>query len=314
MRLFGIRLLQLIPVLFIVTLVTFLLTEMLPGDPVVDILGPEARADQIAHVRQELGLDDPLVTRYANWMGDALQGDLGKSLITKRSVSDTITTRLPVNLELAFLAQLVAVTVAIPLAAWSAYRAGRAFDRVVTTGSFGIVAVPPFLSALILVAIVALKLEWLPNTGWTRLTDSVTENLRFIALPVITLALSEIAIYSQLLRSDMAATLQEDFIYAARARGLPNRHVLMREALRPSSFSLVTLAGVNLGRLIGGTVIVERIFGLPGLGTAITQAIPSKDYTVLQGGVLVLAVTYLLINLLVDVSYTFLDPRVRRRG
>ncbi|CAB4745759.1 MAG: ABC transporter permease subunit [Actinobacteria bacterium] len=314
MRLFGLRLLQLIPVLLIVTLATFLLTEFLPGDPVYDILGPEARPEQIALVRQQLDLDAPLPSRYVSWVSDALQGDLGKSLITGRSVSATLRQRMPVNLEIAVLTQLLALLVAIPLGAWSAYRAGRRFDRAVTTTSFGVVAVPPFLSALILVAIVAYKLRLLPNTGWTPIGQGIGENLRYIALPVVTLALTEIAVYSQLLRSDMAATLQEDYVLAARARGLSNRHVLMREALRPSSFSLITLAGVNLGRLIGGTVIIERIFGLPGLGTAITQAIPAKDYTVLQGGVLLLAVAYLLINLLVDVSYTFLDPRIKRHG
>jgi peptide/nickel transport system permease protein len=178
--------------------------------------------------------------------------------------------------------------------------------------SFGIVSVPPFLLGLLLVALLAIKFQIFPNTGWYRISEGIGKNLRYLVLPVLTLALGEAAVYGQLLRADMAATLQEDYVLAARARGLTNRHVLMREALRPSSFSFVTLAGVNLGRLIGGTVVVEQIFGLPGVGRAITQAIPAQDFPTLQGGVLLLAAVYLLINLAVDMSYGFLDPRVRR--
>ena len=312
MRQFGLRLLQLIPVMILVTLATFLMTELLPGDPAIAILGENARPAQIAAVRKELRLDEPVITRYVEWVGSAVKGDLGRSIVSHQPVSEVLRQRMPVNLELAVLASLLAVLVAIPLGAWSAYRAGRMFDRATSAVSFGVVAIPPFLLGLILVALLALKVELLPNTGWVRLSESVTDNLRFLVLPVLTLALGEIAVYGQLLRADMAATLQEDYVLAARARGLTNRHVLMREALRPSSFSLVTLAGVNLGRLIGGTVIVEKIFGLPGVGIAITQAIPQKDFPMLQGGVLMLAVAYLVINLVVDMSYTLLDPRVRR--
>ncbi len=312
MRQFGLRLLQLIPVMILVTLATFLMTELLPGDPAIAILGENARPAQIAAVRKELRLDEPVITRYFEWVGSAVKGDLGRSIVSHQPVSEVLRQRMPVNLELAVLASLLAVLVAIPLGAWSAYRAGRMFDRATSAASFGVVAVPPFLLGLILVALLALKVELLPNTGWVKLSESVTDNLRFLVLPVLTLALGEIAVYGQLLRADMAATLQEDYVLAARARGLTNRHVLMREALRPSSFSLVTLAGVNLGRLIGGTVIVEKIFGLPGVGIAITQAIPQKDFPMLQGGVLMLAVAYLVINLVVDMSYTLLDPRVRR--
>ncbi len=312
MRQFGLRLLQLIPVMILVTLATFLMTELLPGDPAIAILGENARPAQIAAVRKELRLDEPVITRYVQWVGSAAKGDLGRSIVSHQPVSEVLRQRMPVNLELAVLASLLAVLVAIPLGAWSAYRAGRMFDRATSAASFGVVAVPPFLLGLILVALLALKVELLPNTGWVKLSESVTDNLRFLVLPVLTLALGEIAVYGQLLRADMAATLQEDYVLAARARGLTNRHVLMREALRPSSFSLVTLAGVNLGRLIGGTVIVEKIFGLPGVGIAITQAIPQKDFPMLQGGVLMLAVAYLVINLVVDMSYTLLDPRVRR--
>jgi peptide/nickel transport system permease protein len=312
MRAFGVRLLQLIPVLFIVSVVTFGMTELLPGDPVIAILGENARPDQIAIVRAELRLDDPIVVRYASWAGDALRGDLGKSLISRQSVSTAVADRLPVNAELAVLVAGFSLLMSIPLGAWSAYRAGRLVDRAASTAAFGFASVPPFLSSLLLVAIFAYKLEWLPVQGWVRISEGLYENLRHLVLPVVALSLTEIAVYSQILRADMVATLQENYVLAARARGLPNLHVLTREALRPSSFSLITLAGVNIGRLIAGTVIVEQIFGMPGIGLLTTQAISPKDFPVIQGGVLVLAVVYLLLNLLVDTAYPLLDPRLRR--
>ncbi len=312
MRQFGLRLLQLIPVMILVTLATFFMTTLLPGDPAIAILGENARPAQIALVHKELRLDEPIAKRYVHWVSAALKGDLGRSIVSNQPVSDALREKLPVNIELAALAQLLAVLLAIPLGAWSAYRAGRAFDRSASAVSFGIVSVPPFLLGLLLVALLAIKFQIFPNTGWYRISEGIGKNLRYLVLPVLTLALGEAAVYGQLLRADMAATLQEDYVLAARARGLTNRHVLMREALRPSSFSFVTLAGVNLGRLIGGTVVVEQIFGLPGVGRAITQAIPAQDFPTLQGGVLLLAAVYLLINLAVDMSYGFLDPRVRR--
>jgi peptide/nickel transport system permease protein len=288
------------------------MTEALPGDPAIAILGESAQQEQIDAVRADLRLDEPLVKRYFLWAGDAIQGDLGKSIRSKQPVSESIKDRLPVNAQVALMTVVFAMLMAIPIGAWAAYRAGRFFDRAATTTAFGLSSVPPFVSALLLVAVVAVKWEWLPVQGWVEPGDDLKENLRHLVLPILTLSFTEIAVYSQILRADMSATLQEDFVLAARARGLPNWHVLAREALRPSSFSLVTLAGVSLGRLIAGTVIVERIFGLPGVGQMTTQAIPQKDFPMLQGGVLVMATVYLLLNLLVDATYPLLDPRVRR--
>jgi peptide/nickel transport system permease protein len=312
MRLVGVRLLQLIPVLFLVSVLTFGMTSALPGDPAIAILGESAQPDQIAAVRAELRLDEPIVKRYLLWANDVLHGDLGTSFRSKQPVSDAIKDRLPVNAELALLVVGLSLLIAVPVGAWSAYRAGKAFDRAATSTAFGLSSIPPFVSALLLVAVVAVNWQILPVQGWVRFTEDPWENLKHLILPVLTLAFTEIAVYSQVLRGDMASTLQEDFVLAARARGLPNRHVLSREALRPSSFSLITLAGVSIGRIIAGTVIVERIFGLPGVGQMMTQAIPQKDFPMLQGAVLVMATIYLLLNLLVDSTYPLLDPRVRR--
>lgn len=312
MRLLGRRLLQLVPVLIIVSIFTFYMTELLPGDPVIALLGENARQDQIDAVRRELRLDQSLPSRYVDWAGDALKGDLGKSLRSNQPIMDAVKDRLPVNAELAFLVVFFSVMVSIPLGAWSAYRAGKAFDRGVTTTAFGLSSVPPFLGALLLVSLLAVTFEIFPVNGYFRISEGLWKNLKHMFLPALALSFTEIAVYSQLLRADMAATLQQDYILAARAKGLPVRHVLMREALRPSSFSLMTLSAVNLGRIIAGTVVVEQIFGLPGMGRMLQQAIPQKDFPVLQGGVLVLATIYLLLNLVVDLCYPLLDPRVRR--
>lgn len=311
-RLVGVKLLLLVPVVLIVSFLTFLMTELQPGDAAIAILGESATPEQIETVREQLGLDKPIPERYMDWAGDAITGDLGTSIRSNQPVVDALRERLPVTIQLAVMAQLIALLLAVPIGAWSAWRAGSRFDRGASTFSFGVIGLPPFVLGLLLVYLLALTFEWLPVTGWIHLTENFGENLRHAFLPALTLALTEMAVYTQLLRNDMAATLQEDFVVAAQARGLPSRHILWRHALRPSSFSLITLAGVNLGRLLGGTVIVENLFGLPGVGRMIIQAIPQKDFPVLQGAVLVLAVSYLLINTLVDISYTYIDPRIRR--
>jgi peptide/nickel transport system permease protein len=312
MRQLGLRLLQLVPILFILSVFTFLLVELQPGDPAIAILGENAQPETIAAVRHDLRLDEPLVQRYVDWAGAALRGDLGKSIRSHQPVSKAYKERIPVTFELTMLALIPAFLLSIPLGAWSAYRAGRLFDRGVSTASFAALGLPQFVLGPILVFIFALRFRWFPPSTWVRFSDDIPGNLKHAFLPALTLALGLLANFSQLLRADMVGTLQEDFILAARARGLSTSHVLMREALRPSSFSLITLAGVNLGLLIGGSVIVEQLFGIGGVGQAITQAIPQKDFPMLQGGVLILAVSYLLINTIIDMSYALIDPRVRR--
>lgn len=308
----ALKLLLVIPVIFLVSVATFLMTELLPGDPAVAILGENATPERIEIVREQLGLDRPVVARYVDWAGDALTGDFGRSIISNQPVLDAFLERLPVTLQLALMAQVFALVLAVPLGAWSAWRAGGRFDRGTTTFSFAVVGLPSFLLGILLVYVLALQWQVFPVTGWEPFSGGLGANLRHAFLPALTLGLAEAAIYTQLLRGDMVATLQEDYILSARSRGLSSRHILLREALRPSSFSLITLAGVNLGRLIGGTIIVEKLFGLGGIGTLVTQAIPQKDFPVLQGSVLILAVAYLLINTAVDVGYNYIDPRVRR--
>jgi peptide/nickel transport system permease protein len=305
------RLLHVLPVLFLVTLGTMLLIELTPGDPAVAYLGENATPEQIIVVRKQMGLDEPLIQRYFDWLGNVFQGDFGTSLRSQQPVWDAIMERLPVTLELAVLAILMAYVVAVPAALISAYRAGGKVDKVTNFVSSSLVSSPSFLSALLLVYVFALHFRIFPATGWVRITDSPIDNLRSAFLPALTLALTEMAVVTRVLRSDVIATLQEDFILSAKAKGLSTRYVLLRHALRPSSFSLVTLAGLSLGRLVGGAVIVETFFALPGIGQLLVNAIFNKDVVTVQGVVMFVALVYIVLNILTDVIYTVLDPRTR---
>jgi peptide/nickel transport system permease protein len=305
--------LQLVPTLFLVSVATFAMIDLLPGDPAVAILGETATPAQITAVRHDLGLDKPLVNRYVHWASHAVRGDLGKSVKTGQPVVEAFRQRLPVTLELAIGAELFALVCAVPLGIWQAHRAGRAFDRAASAASLSFLAVPPFVLAILLVYFVSLRWNLLPPSGFTRISSNVGDNLRRAILPILTLGLVELAVYAQVVRSEMVSTLKQDYILAARSRGLPTRHILWREALRPSSFPLITLAGVNLGRLLGGTVIVETYFALGGVGKLLVESITEKDMPMLQGSVLILTTAFLVINLLIDVSYSLIDPRVRQK-
>jgi len=313
-RTIGIKAALLIPVLFIVSLGTFFMIDMVPGDPAFNVLGPNATRQDYLRVHHELGFDQPVLHRYWHWLTGVLHGDLGSNLAPPvQRVSTVLHRAFPVNLELAILALLMALAIAVPLGMYTAYKQGSRLDRFVSAGTFGTISVPSFLAGVILVLMFAVNWQIFPLGQWARITDKgLLTNLRYAFLPALTLALPEAAVFTRLLRSDMVGTLQENYILAAKAKGMPTRKILMREALRPSSFSLITLAGISVGRLIGGTVIVEQIFALPGVGTAVIGAARRHDYTVVQGGVLVIALIYVIVNLFVDVLYAYLDPRIRR--
>lgn len=368
-RVFAIRLFKLIVVLALVTVGTFFVIELVPGDPAVAILGQDATPERIAEIHTELGLDKPITERYVSWLSDTVSGDLGHSLVNPgQSVSDLIRQSLPVTAQIAILALLMALVISIPAALACAAKPDGMFDRAMMTLTSAVISVPGFLAALLLAyffvfqravpkwailivglfaagalirnaivnrdggsaragpligalviaGVATLLFFWFPafdRTGFIRITaeEGIRENLRSTFLPAFSLALAEIAVFTRLLRSDLIATLQEDFILSARATGVPSWRVLVLHALRPSSFSLITVAGVALGRLIGGTVIVETVFGIPGMGRLIVNSgVLNSDYTIVQGGVLVVATFYVLINAGVDGLYAVLDPRVRR--
>jgi peptide/nickel transport system permease protein len=374
-RVIGLRLVQLVPVLFLVSVATFLMLELVPGDPAAVIAGPNATPEQYQEIRDELGLDEPIVSRYLDWLGGVVTGDFGRSLLPpEQEVSEMIKARLPVTLEITLLGMLLALVIAIPVALLSASQPGAVADRATSAGAFAAIAIPGFLTALLLIYLFVFRSEvmrWVvlivglisitsmalpaaraarrlrpgpdrdrsvrhiaiavgiattllvmlflafpefPRQGFVRITDDegLGENLRSAFLPALTLGLTEAAVWMRLLRGDLLSTLQEDYILSARAKGMPKWRIMWRDALRPSSFSLITIIGVSLGRAIGGTVIVEQIFNLPGMGTMMINAINSKDYPVVQSTVLLIAVFYVLVNAFVDVSYSFLDPRIRR--
>ena len=307
------RLVHLLIVLIAVTFLSFVVIDLLPGDAAVVVAGDNATPAQVAQVRTDLGLDRPMIVRYVDWLGGVVTGDLGRSFRTGQPVTEALAQRIPVTFELTIIAQVLALLIAVPLAIYSAYRPGRFVDRTSMTLGFGAAAMPQFVFGMVLIVLFAGGLtSILPATGYTSFFTDPLDNLRTIILPCLTLMIAEAAVYRQLLRSDMISTLQEDYILMARSKGLGPRTILLRHALRPSSFSLITLSGVNIGRLLGGTVIVETLFAIPGLGQMIVQAVFNRDYMLLQGGLLFVAVAYVVINMIIDLLYLVLDPRVRR--
>lgn len=301
----------LLVVLVAVTFTVSVMLDFLPGDPARAILGENATQDQVDQLRQELGLNESVFVRYADWVGNALHGDLGTSLRTGQSVSDAIVQRLPVSIELMLLVQFIALVVAIPLAIYATYRPNGWVDRLSTAWSFAAISVPHFVVGLVLIYVFALGLGWLPSSGFVPLSQGLGPNLASLALPAFALALEPAGVYQRMLRGDMRTTMHEDFVLAAQAKGMSSSNILVHQVFRPSSFSLVTLAGINTARLIGSAVVIETLFALPGVGRLLVDSIGGRDFVMIQGVVAVIAVTYVLVNVLIDLVYLVLDPRVR---
>ena len=307
-------LLRLIATLFAVTFLTFLMVALLPGDPVDTILGTGPRAPGIEEqIREDLNLDDPFIVRYFAWLGDAVTGDLGTSYVTDQPVSDTIQSRLPVTAQLAFMSIFIAVVVAIPVGVLGAYKQGKWPDTVTSAGVQVALSIPNFIFGIFLIWLFAVQLGWLPASNWSRLSDGLADNMKTAILPALSLALAQMALFSRLVRSDMMATLRENYILSARAKGLSDRYILFRHALRPSSLSLMTIVGISFGALLGGTVIIESLFAIPGLGFSLIAAINGRDILVIQGITVFIAAMFVIINTIVDLLYAVLDPRIRRK-
>ncbi len=307
-------LLRLIATLFAVTFLTFLMVALLPGDPVDTILGTGPRAEGIEEqIREDLNLDDPFLVRYFSWLGDAATGDLGTSYVTDQPVSDTIQSRLPVTAQLAFMSIFIAVVVAIPVGVLGAYKQGKWADTTTSAAVQVALSIPNFVFGIFLIWLFAVQLGWLPASNWSRLSDGVGDNLKTAILPAMSLALAQMALFSRLVRSDMMATLRENYILSARAKGLSDRYILFRHALRPSSLSLMTIVGISFGALLGGTVIIESLFAIPGLGFSLIAAINGRDILVIQGITVFIAAMFVIINTIVDLLYAVLDPRIRRK-
>ncbi|MBO0909813.1 ABC transporter permease [Arthrobacter sp. zg-ZUI122] len=298
-------------VIVLVTLGVRALMSLAPGSIAEVVLGESATAENVAALEQELGLDRPFFVQYFDWATNAVQGDLGTSLITHMSVSESILQRLPVTLELAVLALVIAMGVAVPLAVLSAAFPNSILDRVINAVTSVFLSIPAFVAGPILVFVFAVQLGMLPALGWIPIGTDLGGNLRSALLPAVAVALTEIAAFHRVLRADLIGTLREDYVAAARAKGMRPGYVMFRHAFRPSSFSLLTISGLSLARLIGGTIIVEALFVLPGLGQLISGAIIQRDVITVQGVVTIIAVAFVVINMLVDVGYGIIDPRVR---
>lgn len=305
------RLARLVVVLLAVTFLSFLLLNLLPGDPTTQILGVTATAEARDQLRAELGLDQPLLVQYGDWLAGLTRGDFGTSYVTRTPVAEDLLARLPVTLELLVVAQVLALGLAVPAGIAAARDVGGRLDRALTALAFALLSTPVFVLGVLLILLFAVTWQVVPATGWTPLSVDVGWNLTSVILPAVTLAAGQFAVYTRLLRADLIATLQEDYITLARARGLSPRRILWRHALRPSAISLITAIGLNLGALIGGTVIIEMLFGLPGVGRLIVDSIFSRDYLAVQGGVVLISVGYVVVNFAVDILYGVVDPRIR---
>lgn len=309
---FARRFVQLVVVAFIISVLTFLLVHLLPGDPSVVILGPNDNPHNRAILFKQLGLNKPLIQQYFIWLRAVFHGNLGQSYLDHEPVTHIIANGWPIDVELIVISQVIAFAVAIPLALITSRRPNRPVDNVATTTTFGLLALPPFVIAPVMVAVFAVGLGWFPATGYVPITQDLATNIHDMILPSLAITAGSIAVYYRLFRSDLISTLQEDFITMARSKGLSNRRIMWRHAFRPSSYSLLAAAGVNIGALIAGTFIVEYLFAIDGLGYSLVQAVQQRDYLVVQGISLVVAIAYVVLQFIIDFVFTVVDPRVTR--
>lgn len=311
MRFLLLRLRRLLIVFITVTVLTFLLVNVLPGDVAYDIAGQDASEEEVQEIRKDLGLDRPVVVRYFAWLGSFVVGDWGTSFRTGEPVIEAIFSRFPVSFELMVVGQIMALLLALPLAMLSAYKPNTWLDRTIASGSFMSLSIPPFMAAIVLILIFALYLDLLPATGYVPMSEGIWQNLSAFILPGLSIALAEWTVLMRVLRADLISVLQEDYIALARAKGLPTWRIMILHALRPASFSTITIIGLQIGNLIGGSIIIETIFALPGVGRLLINAIYARDFLIVQGVVTFVAMAYVIINFTVDVLYLILDPRIR---
>ena len=315
------RIVSVIPILVGVSFVVFALMASLPGDPAINILGPAATPDQIEIVRTELGLDEPFFSRYGNWLGGVLLGDLGSSIVLREDIADGISRSMTPTLQVMAYSVVIALAVALPLGIWAGYRQGSASDRAINNVMLGFLATPNYVLAVLLVLFLAIGglsvvgneigFHALPAARYVPLGDNVVLHFKHMLLPSLSLAMGQAAVFMRLLRSDMIGTLRLPFIDLARSKGLPTRRILWRHALRPSSFTLLTVVGLTMGLLIGGALIVEFIFTIPGVGAYIFLGVTQRDFIAVQGGVLVISTLYIIVLTMSDFLYLALDPRLR---
>ncbi len=309
------RLLAVLPVLLVVSLLVFFMLRLAPGDPAAVIAGNNATSEDIANIRAHMGLDKPIAVQYVLWLGQVLQGDLGYSYYLSKPVTALVAQRVEPTLALALGTVVLAVCIAVPLGSLAAWRMGGWLDRGLSAFSVAGFSVPVFVIAYLLIYVFAMQLQWLPVQGYKPISGPQSQGtwawMRQLILPWLTLSTVYVALIARITRASVSEALQEDFIRTARAKGLAERTVLVRHALANAAVPIVTVVGIGVALLIGGVVVTETVFAIPGLGSLTVDAVLNRDFPVIQGLVLLFSLSYVLINLLVDTSYVWLDPRIR---
>ena len=311
------RILQIIPTLIISSILIFAVIELAPGDPAAMMLGFEATDEQVEAMREEMGLNRPVVVRYFNWIWDLLHFDMGISFVYQKDVGTTILNAFPKTIQLASIALIIAVGIGFVLGIISAINRNKKLDNIITSLSSLSLALPNFWLGIMLIWFISVYLGWLPASGTGEIEgESWVLNIKYITLPVASLAVGQIAVFTRYLRSSMIDVLSTDYIRTARAKGLIERTVLAKHALRNALIPVVTIIGIQFARLLAGEVVIESLFAYTGLGRLVVYSILNRDYPVIQGSLIFVVVLFVTVNLLVDISYGFLDPRIRltRKG
>jgi len=305
------RILATIPVMILVAIFIFMLLRLTPGDPAAIIAGDYANDAQIAEIREKLGLDQPLVTQFFVWVGNMLQGDFGQSFFYKKQVSELIASRLEPTMSLSLLTIVLTVLIAVPMGTLAAYRQGSWIDRVIMGFSVLGFSLPVFVIGYAMIYVFSIELSWLPVQGYQRISDGVGGWLLRLILPSLALSVVFVAFIARMTRTSVLEVLGEDYVRTARAKGQTESKVLMRHAVRNAAVPIVTVIGLSFAILIGGVVVTESVFTIPGLGLLTVEAVLARDFPTIQAVILLFSFIYVLINLAIDVSYTFLDPRIR---
>lgn len=305
------RVLSMIPVLFIVATIVFFLIHLVPGDPAAVILGPEATPQEVEQLREQLGLNKPIYEQFFSWFGGLFQGDLGDSIYMRKPVLEAFSDHIGPTLSLALLAQGISILIAIPIGVLAAKKRGTSVDRVFMLIAMIGLSLPSFLLGLLLMLLFGVHLKWLPAAGYQPISAGIWEHIRYMILPAFALGTIQAAVIARMTRSSMLDVLSMNYIKTAKAKGLKQRVIIYKHAFRNAFIPILTILGETFGSLITGAVVTETVFNLPGIGQLVVNAIVRRDYEVIQGTILIMAMMYLLLNLLIDLLYGVIDPRVR---
>jgi peptide/nickel transport system permease protein len=304
------KIIAVIPVLFLVSIILFIIISLLPGDAAMGVIGENVNQEDLSRVRTELGLDKPIYERYADWLGKVLQGDLGRALKSRQPVTEIVAQRLPVTLELTFLAMLISTLIAVPAGIFAALRRNSAWDVANGIVSMIGIAMPPFWMGILLILCFSVWLDWLPSSGYVSFFKDPVKNLQHMAMPAFTIGFAFAATIMRQTRSSMLEVLGEEYVVTARAKGLAETIVIWKHALRNALIPVVTVLSMQVGRMIGGAVVTEIVFALPGIGREMVDSIIARDFPIVMALILITALCVVITNTLVDILYVIIDPRI----